>query len=63
MVETMSQEPMDRRKHPDYSGITAYIPKVKIRELKSLAALQDKTLSEVVEDAISEWLAKYGTGL
>ena len=54
----MTDELMDRRKHPDYSSITAYLPKEKIRRLKAIAALNDKTLSEAVEDAVDDWMAE-----
>lgn len=54
----MIQELMDRRKHPDYNSITAYLPKEKIRKLKAMAALGDLTLSEAVEAAIDDWLDK-----
>jgi hypothetical protein len=52
----MFQELMDRRKHPDYSSITAYLPKDKIRRLKAIAALNDLTLSEAVEAAADVWM-------
>lgn len=51
----MTQELMDRRKHPDYSSITAYLPKEKIRRLKAIAAMNDLTLSEAVEAATDAW--------
>lgn len=47
---------MDRRKHPDYSSITAYLPKEKVRQLKAIAALNDLTLSEAVEQALDGWM-------
>ncbi|MEA5452032.1 hypothetical protein VB780_25890 [Leptolyngbya sp. CCNP1308] len=53
----MAQELMDRRKHPDYSSITAYLPKEKIRKLKAAAAMGDLTLSEAVEEALDSWMA------
>ena len=52
----MTQELMDRRKHPDYSSITAYLPKEKIRRLKAIAAMNDLTLSEAVEAATDAWV-------
>lgn len=51
----MTQELMDRRKHKDYSSITAYLPKEKIRRLKAIAAMNDLTLSEAVEAATDAW--------
>ncbi len=51
----MTQELMDRRKHHDYSSITAYLPKEKIRRLKAIAAMNDLTLSEAIEAATDAW--------
>lgn len=52
----MSNEPMDRRKHPDYASITAYLPKEKIKQVKKAAVEHDLTLSEVVEIAVDAWM-------
>lgn len=52
----MTLDLMDRRKHPDYGSITAYLPKEKIRALKAEAALKDMTLSEAIEAAVDAWM-------
>jgi hypothetical protein len=47
---------MDRRKHPDYTSITAHVPKAMARRLKALVAFNDMTISEAIEQALIEWM-------
>ena len=54
----MARNLMDRRKHPDYTSITAYLPKSMARRLKAVVAFNDMTISEAVEQAVSEWMDK-----
>jgi len=54
----MPKNLMDRRKHPDYTSITAYLPKATARRLKSVVALNDMTISEAVEQAVNDWMEK-----
>ncbi len=52
----MARNLMDRRKHPDYTSITAYLPKSMARRLKAVVAFNDLTISEAVEQAVNEWM-------
>ena len=52
----MPRNLMDRRKHPDYTSITAYLPKATARRLKSVVAFNDMTISEAVEQAVNDWM-------
>ncbi len=52
----MARTLMDRRKHPDYTSITAHVPKAMARRLKALVAFNDMTISEAIEQALIEWM-------
>ncbi|HWQ96467.1 MAG TPA: hypothetical protein VN538_00040 [Clostridia bacterium] len=50
-----------RRGNPAYRQFSAYIPVDLYRQLKVTLAAGDMDLSEAVERAVSEWLAKQGS--
>jgi hypothetical protein len=45
---------------PDYMRTTVYLPKKLHRRLKSAAADEDKEISEIVEELVTNWLASRG---
>lgn len=59
---TNTQNIKNTRKVPNNAGnvqTTFYLPKEKAKQLKVLSAIQDKTMSELVEEAIDIIFAKY----
>lgn len=61
---TNTQNIKNTRKVPNNAGnvqTTFYLPKEKAKQLKVLSAIQDKTMSELVEEAIDIIFAKYHT--
>ena len=59
---TNTQIIKNTRKVPNNAGnvqTTFYLPKEKAKQLKVLSAIQDKTMSELVEEAIDIIFAKY----
>ena len=59
---TNTQNIKNTRKVPNNAGnvqTTFYLPKEKAKQLKVLSAIQDKTMSELVEEAIAIIFAKY----
>ena len=59
---TNTQNIKNTRKVPNNAGnvqTTFYLPKEKAKQLKVLSAIQDKTMSELVEEAIEIIFAKY----
>jgi len=59
---TNTQTTKNTRKTPNSSGnvqATFYLPKEKARKLKVISALQDRTMSELAEEAIDIVIAKY----
>ena len=42
---------------PDYMRTTVYLPKKLHRRLKSVAADEEKEISEIVEELVANWLA------
>ena len=59
---TNTQNIKNTRKVPNNAGnvqTTFYLPKEKAKQLKVLSAIQDKTMSELVEEAIDIIFATY----
>jgi len=57
-----TQETKNTRKTPNSSGniqATFYLPKEKARKLKVISALEDRSMSELAEEAIDIIIAKY----
>lgn len=48
-----------KRKDPNYSQVTAHMPKEMVKQLKKYCVDQDTTLTDVVTQAIEEFLEKY----
>ncbi len=47
-----------RRNNPDFSPVTAFLPNALGKRLRVFIAHQESTISEVVEEALSEYLDK-----
>lgn len=58
--EEPSQQPSERKKakgtDPDYVRTTVYLPKRLHRKLKAAALSEEREMSEIVEDLVSQWL-------
>lgn len=48
--------PQARRSDPDYTQVTAYIPKTLHKQAKIRLLQEDKQFSELVEELLAEWL-------
>ena len=48
---------MSKRLNPAYSTLSVYVRCDTHRRLKAMAALQGRTMSEIAETVIEEWLA------
>ena len=48
--------PRARRSDPDYTQVTAYIPKELHKQAKMRLLQEDKQFSELVEELLAEWL-------
>ena len=47
---------VDRKNHPDYQQVTAHLPKDLVLKLKVYCATQSTTITEAVEQALTEFL-------
>jgi len=57
---TPTTEPLSKKSKssdPDYMRTTVYLPKKLHRRLKSVAADEEKEISEIVEELVANWLA------
>lgn len=55
-IEAQETAKLSKSKDPNYIRTTVYLPKALHRQLKSVAASDDKEMSEIVEDCIAEYL-------
>jgi hypothetical protein len=53
-------KPQRRRENPDYKQFSAYVPIPLYRRLKGYLAMNEIELSEAVEEALTDWIAKQG---
>jgi hypothetical protein len=54
---------MGRRNNPDYSQITALVPKDLAKKFRLYCTEQEIQLTDAVEEAIKEYLSKRGVSL
>ena len=59
-AEEQSKQPEEKKKakgsDPDYIRTTVYLPKQLHRRLKAAALDEEREMSEIVEDLVSQWL-------
>ena len=56
--EHVNSARMPKGRNPAYSTLSVYVERDTHRRLKAMAALQGRTMSEIAETVIEEWLAQ-----
>ena len=62
-TEQVKSIKISKSKDPNYIRTTVYLPKELHRQLKSLAVLDDKEMSQIVEESLAQYLKSRPTHL
>lgn len=61
-VQTVKPANVKKSKHPDWKQQTIYLPPVRVRQLKMRAVMDEKELSEIVNEALEEYFHYHPDG-